>query len=156
MLNKWKSSWSRLLGQGSLKLHQQFCLAPIVGSYFHDLSISSNDCDHLVFLTLYAWLILSFFLVIKNFLFTVRLTVRGGGGLIYPYHLIATVSARIKLDCLHSQQQQQKTTVLRPMRTHLCELALENAKNGLSLVLFWLCLISMQNCKACVGMFRSY
>ena len=84
MLNKWKSSWSRLLGQGSLKLHQQFCLAPIVGSYFNDLSISSNDCDHLVFLTLYAWLILSFFLVIKNFLFTVRLTVRGGGGLIYP------------------------------------------------------------------------
>ena len=136
MLNKWKSSWSRLLGQGSLKLHQQFCLAPIVGSYFHDLSISSNDCDHLVFLTLYAWLILSFFLVIKNFLFTVRLTERGGGGgltITYPYHLIATVSARIKLDCLHSQQQQQKT-VLRPMRTHLCELALENAKNGLSLL----------------------
>ena len=66
MLNKSKSSWSRLLGQGSLKLHQQFCLAPIVGSYFHDLSFSSNACDgddHLVFLTLYAWLILSFFLV---------------------------------------------------------------------------------------------
>ena len=45
MLNKWKSSWSRLLGQGSLKLHQQFCLAPIVGSYFHDLSYFANARD---------------------------------------------------------------------------------------------------------------
>ena len=26
---------------------------------------------------------------------------KGGGGLIFPYHLIATVSARIKLACLH-------------------------------------------------------
>ena len=80
MLNKWKSSWSRLLGQGSLKLHQQFCLAPIVGSYFHDLSISSNDCDHLVFLTLYAWLILSFFLFYIGFLchFSLKKSLMGG------------------------------------------------------------------------------
>ena len=47
MFNQSKSSWSRLLGQGSLKLHQQFCLAPIVGSYFYDLSFSSNACDYM-------------------------------------------------------------------------------------------------------------